>query len=487
MTKNLIEASDSGVRPPNDLSRRRLLGHWTAAGVLGGPVARVLGGGLAGWLPQALAQSGESRLALALGNRQYPSPFDLPSIPKGVRDVSRALEKRGFIVTSGVDLDLAQTRQALEAFAVKVRAAPPDAVVFVYFSGHGVQVDAENLLLSAGVNPSAAADALIRGSVVLGPDIVARLPRRPQGLTIVVVDACRTDLRASARAGDGLNQVEAPDGCLIAFSTGAGKPALAPNSPDQNTFYTAALVEQLDTASDELTFGELFRLVKIQTQRVMRSHPVAMIRQFTQIPFIADHTRLAVLLAQREAPPSPAETVLAGPVRRFGNDDEQRDWLALQSAIWPPDVQRLADQYLERYPDSKLSGAALVAREGAKDAAQLLQRQDIRLYRRSFDAPAGADDEYRSDLQKSARGDKDAAARIGRHWRSVAGRRPAGAALSRYEGWLQYASELGNGIASYELALHFRKLDQPHPAARWEARARQLGYTPPPSLDNTRK
>ena len=52
---------------------------------------------------------------------------------------------------------------------------------------------------------------------------------------------------------------------------------------------------------------------------------------------------------------------------------------------------------------------------------------------------------------------------------------------------MQYAAALGNGIASYDLALYYRRLDQPLLAAQYEARARDLGYTPPPSLDNTRK
>ena len=57
----------------------------------------------------------------------------------------------------------------------------------------------------------------------------------------------------------------------------------------------------------------------------------------------------------------------------------------------------------------------------------------------------------------------------------------------RYEGWLQYAAALGNGIASYEQALHYRRVGQPLLATQFETRARDLGYTPPPSLDNTRK
>jgi len=52
---------------------------------------------------------------------------------------------------------------------------------------------------------------------------------------------------------------------------------------------------------------------------------------------------------------------------------------------------------------------------------------------------------------------------------------------------LQYSSGLGNGIASYELALYYREAGQPLLAAQAEARARQLGYSPPRALGHERK
>ena len=59
--------------------------------------------------------------------------------------------------------------------------------------------------------------------------------------------------------------------------------------------------------------------------------------------------------------------------------------------------------------------------------------------------------------------------------------------LGRYEGWMQYAAALGNGIASYRLALYYRRTGLIQEASEYEALARSLGYTPPPSMDNRRK
>lgn len=427
------------------------------------------------------------RLALLIGNRDYPGGNDLPPIHKNVRDLRAALEHRGFVVTQGLDLDLTQARDALSRFVRVVRDAPPDATVFFYFSGHGAQVDAENLLVSANLSPQARQDSLIRGSLRLSQDVVGQLPRRPSGLTMAVVDACRTSLREVA-AGDGLNQVEAPLGCLIAFATGAGTPAIAPADDTRNTFYTGSLVKLMGSSSDEISFSDLFRLVKYDVQQTMLNHPVPLLRQFTQYPFIAENTQVVRRLAPRlsvaadGAGPGPSTEPTGSPAR-FSNKTEAADWEQLQSSVWPADIVRLAEEYLRNHAGSRLSASVQVSREGAREAAQILRRNVVRLFRSAFELSAQTGPVQRVDLAKAGRGDKDAAARLARSYGRELGRWDNG----RFEGWLQFAAALGNGIAAYELALHYRRVEQPLLAAQYESRARELGYTPPPSLDNTRK
>ena len=475
-------------------------------------LAGAVAGALAAWLPlRAQGQTGDrqadavnaaasaaapaaspppppdpARLALVIGNRRYPGKYELPSIHKNARDMQLALQQRGFATTLLLDADTTAARQAVEAFIARAQAAPDDATVFFYFSGHGAQVNAENLLLAADVAPSGTPDNLQKGSLSLFRDVVQRLPRRPQGLTVAVVDACRTDPKPSAPGADGLNQVEAPPGCLIAFSTGAGKAAIAPIRESLTTFYTGALVEQLATATDDLSFSDLFRLVKIKVQRTMLNHRIDQIRQFAQYPFIAENTRVSMPVVSARQLALTRQRASGEALARQQRDraEEDRDWAQLQVSTWAPDLLRAAESFRQRWPGSGRAGAAEVAAEGAREAAGILRRNDVRLYRRSFEPDASRDAVYNADLRKAARGDKDAAARVGRQWATPD---RAGAALSRYEGWMQFAAELGNGIASYELALHYRRRDQPQPAARWEARARELGYTPPATLEHYRK
>ncbi len=458
------------------LARRRWL-QWASAAVAATQGAAFSGPALAQPAPAAASSGEPPRLALLIGNRDYPEGEDLPPIHKNVRDLRAVLERRGFEVTQGLDLDLASARAATAAFAAKVRAAPADATVLFYFSGHGAQVDAENLLVSARISPKARPEALARGSMTLTRDVIGELPQRPAGLTIAIIDACRTSLRDLA-GGDGLNQVEAPRGCLIAFATGAGKPAIAPADDTRNTFYTASLVKLLETASDEISFSDLFRLVKLDVQNVMLNHPVPLLRQFAQFPFIAENTQISRRLAPLP-PPEAAATSAPAPAR-FASRDEAADWAQLEAAVWPAEIARLATEFLKNHPSSRLAGSAEVARAGANEAAAILRRRDVRLFRTAFQP---APDVPEAELVKAGRGDKDAAARLARAY----GRDGARFDASRYEGWLQFAAALGNGIASYELALHYRRVGQPLLAAQYESRARELGYTPPPSLDNSRK
>jgi hypothetical protein len=434
-----------------------------------------------GALPRAFAQTpepgGSVRLALLIGNRLYPSPHDLPPVHKNIRDLSAALEQRDFKVTSAVDLDPPALRQAIHTFADQARLAPPDATVLFYFTGHGMQVDAENLMLGAGIAPNAREDTLLRSSLHLTRDVVDQLPRRSTGLSIAVVDACRVDLRAALRASDGFNQVEAPPGCLIVFSTAAGKPAIASAKETENTFYTASLVKLLQSGSDELSFSDLFRLVKLDVQQTMLSHPISVIRQFAQVPFIAENTRVRFRLSPKpefDAPAPPRSTAA----------EEAVAWRDLEASMWPADVLKLAEEYLQRYPASGRIGSVQVSREGANEALRALRGSDVRLYRSAFQ-PKTTQAGWLAEWRKAARGDKDAAARIARAYLRGDGDIPAD--TNRYEGWMQYAAALGNGIACYELAVWYRRQGQPAPAAQYEARSRELGYTPPAALDHYRK
>jgi hypothetical protein len=426
------------------------------------------------------------RLALLIGNRDYPSPFDLPPIHKNVRDLGGALQRRGFSVKEVFDASLGDAKAEVDAFAARVRAAPADAVVLFYYSGHGAQVDARNLLLSAKSRPDAPSVEVRQNSLVLLQDVIDRLPSRPDGLTIAVLDACRTGTSGTG----GLNQVVSPPGCMIVFSTGAGKPALAPAVETVNTFFTGSLVKRLDSESDEMSFSRLFQFVGIDVFETMTNHPIRAIRSFAQEPFIADNTRVKVSLAptrppaptaapgSREAIPTPPKPVASTAV------EEHEVWQKIETLRWPADIAKQAATFLEHYPKSSLASDAKVLAIGASKAVKVLKQPEIALYRSTFIDAEAHSKSYQEDLIKAAQGDKDAAARIAAEWKTSA---TTGAQVSRYEGWLKFAAELGNGIASYDLALHFRANEQPVAADRWEAKAIALGYNPPVSLDNVRK
>jgi hypothetical protein len=205
------------------------------------------------------------------------------------------------------------------------------------------------------------------------------------------------------------------------------------------------------------------------------------VRALAQDSFIAKDVRRPVTLARQGGRAEAAAAAAASAPPRAPDDLE--DWATVDQSLWPQDVSKLADGYLQRHPQGRRATAALAAREGAKEASQVLRRTDVRLYRTAFNLGDDMAEELRADIHKSARGDKDAAARVARSYRDS----NSPSAPGRYEGWLQYAAGLGNGIAAYELALHYRRSAQPLLASQFESRARELGYTPPPTLDHYRK
>jgi hypothetical protein len=297
---------------------------------------------------------------------------------------------------------------------------------------------------------------------------------------MTVVDACRTSPKALSK-DDGLNQVKAPDGELIVFSTGAGKPALAPIDEKRLTFFTAALVARLESlakVSDEISFPDLFRLVGSDVKRTMRAHPVEEIRELTQEPFIADSTRVAVRVSRL---PSREEVEAQQQVEAQERAVAEAKALEkLRVTVWPRDVVAIATDFEKSFPQSRFRTSVQVAREGAEVAAKVLADPDVGLSRRDFEARSGATPDVAEDLRRAASGDKDAAARLGE--RVPTGDRSSGPSALQFEGWMKYAGLLGNGIAAYDLARHYARLGQAALSGQWASRAKRLGYVPPPGL-----
>lgn len=160
----------------------------------------------------------------------------------------------------------------------------------------------------------------------------------------------------------------------------------------------------------------------------------------------------------------------------------------LEQTLWPADIVRVASDYLRAYPQGQAAPAAREMLSGAESAMRALQRNDVHLYRTAFRenvAPNADAQSVKEDMRRAALGDPAAAMRLAhRHQRGEGG---LAADLNRYVGWLQLASVLGDEHASYELALYFRKENQPVLAAEYEARAQELGFELPTVLDHVRK
>jgi hypothetical protein len=156
----------------------------------------------------------------------------------------------------------------------------------------------------------------------------------------------------------------------------------------------------------------------------------------------------------------------------------------LLDARWPADIVILGERYVAAYPAGPHAVTARAELERARNTRRLLERSDIRLYRGDFVA-RGASPTLYEDVRKAALADKEAAARIAHLYRDGEG--GIAANLDRYVGWLQYAPALGHAEASYELAVHYRKTSLPALAAPYEARAEELGFKAPPTLDHIRK
>ncbi len=189
----------------------------------------------------------EDRVALVLGNSSYQHAPTLENPKNDAADLSTALEKLGFKVITGIDLDKGGMERAIRDFA---RALKSSKVGLFFYAGHGLQVNGRNYLVPVDAKLE---DASGLDFELIRLDLVQRTMEREANTNIVFLDACRDNPLArnlarsmgtrSTEIGRGLAAVESGVGTLISFSTQPGNVAL--DGAGRNSPFAGALVQQL--------------------------------------------------------------------------------------------------------------------------------------------------------------------------------------------------------------------------------------------------
>lgn len=91
-------------------------------------------------LPATAFAQTEKRVALLIGNKDYKASVGSLTNPlNDIRIVGEALKAVGFQVLKPVqNAQRADMLLAIHDFAAKLKAAGPEAVGFLYYSGHGM-------------------------------------------------------------------------------------------------------------------------------------------------------------------------------------------------------------------------------------------------------------------------------------------------------------------------------------------------------------
>lgn len=209
---------------------------------------------------QALA---EKRVALVVGNSNYKYTTALPNPKNDASALSAVLERLGFEVVGGNDLDRSEFEKAVVTFSRKLRSA--DVGLFFY-AGHGLQVGGQNYLVPTDAKLSDESD--LEFAMLKLNDVMAQMERSTK-TNLLFIDACRDNPLARnlaramgrTRSGNisrGLAVVRTGIGSMITFATEPGNVAL--DGAGENSPFTTALLKHIETPG--LDIANMLRRVR---------------------------------------------------------------------------------------------------------------------------------------------------------------------------------------------------------------------------------
>lgn len=188
-----------------------------------------------------------ARVALVIGNSDYTTLGRLPNPINDADAIASTLRGMDFQVTELTDLTVNAFAKGLSDFR---RLASGADVAFVYYSGHGLQLNSENYLIA--VDATLDFDTSLKYQSIQLDDVLDAT--RGAAVTLVFVDACRTipvegTFLASANERDVVARGPAPvrleqtRSVFVGFSSSVGQ--TAEDGSGHNSPFTTAMVQKL--------------------------------------------------------------------------------------------------------------------------------------------------------------------------------------------------------------------------------------------------
>jgi hypothetical protein len=280
----------------------------------------------------AAQQPAPQRIALVIGNAKY-ADAPLANAAHDAQDMARELAAAGFTVITRENASLKDMRLALREFGD--RLGKTTTGVF-YYAGHGLQVRGHNYLVPVDAD-IAREDEVQFAALDLGA-VMEKLDTARNPVNIVILDACRNNPFAKRfTVTQGLAQVDAPAGTLIAFSTAPG--SVAADGTGRNGLYTRHLLEQMKKpgASIEETFKGVRAAVRKESAG--RQVPWESTSLETHFAFVA-----APIAPPKPAVVAGAKPAGAAPSARRGITSPASPPAFVPGDTWTYRVKNLVDQ-----------------------------------------------------------------------------------------------------------------------------------------------
>ncbi len=260
-----------------------------------------------------------------IGNGAYAdSPLKNPV--NDARAMATSLRELGFEVIVRENANLQQMDDAVREFGRRLERA--HAGLF-YYAGHGMQIKGRNFLIPVGANFQHEDEVAYR-SLDAG-QVLDKMDSAKTQVNLMILDACRNNpFHAVFRSKrQGLAEMEAPAGTLIAFATAPGSVAL--DGEGSNGVYTKHLLLQMKQPGQPVE--QAFKRVRIGVVEETRQR---------QIPWESSSLRddFQFRPAQAPAPASVAVTEAAL---------ELAFWDAIKSSSRADDYAA----YLEQFPKGR--------------------------------------------------------------------------------------------------------------------------------------